>query len=182
MSERLKEIAALAENTPPEELVKRIESLHQEVLEDPDQRTAFEQEAPTVADGLYLPNIFWIYLAAFLQEPETYRPFLEYLLQVFVQQTPNAFVEKRLKPLLYVYFSLESEFFLDKLWETLRRYGRPERLSFLQSIRDFIKKNTATVSIFRQKFALLAEYMPDFEALALPLPQLRQTLQRATQE
>ncbi|GIV23837.1 MAG: hypothetical protein KatS3mg025_1496 [Bacteroidia bacterium] len=182
MSERLKEIAALAENTSPEELVKHIESLHQEVLEDPDQRATFEQEAPTIADGLYLPNIFWIYLAAFLQERETYRPFLEYLLQVFVQQPPNAFAEKRLKPLLYVYFSLESEFFLDKLWETLKRYGRTDKLSFLESVRDFIKKNPTTVSIFRQKFELLADYMPDFEALTLPLPQLRQTLQRATQE
>ncbi|MCS7188831.1 MAG: hypothetical protein RMJ66_03580 [Bacteroidia bacterium] len=183
MSEKLASIEeAFANGSPPEEVIQRIEALHQEVMHDPELRMNFEKEVLNVAQGLYLPYIFWIYLAAFLQDKESYRPFLEYILQVFAQQPSNPFIEKRLRPLLYVYFSEESPFYLDRLWDYFSRYANADKYSFMDKTRSLIAKNPATVEIFREKFRLLSAYMPDFEALALPLAQIRESLARSSSE
>lgn len=175
MKERLEAIAAQAA-TSPEEALAQLEALHQEVLEDPDARTSFEQEAPRVADGLYIPHLFWMYLAAFRQEPALYRPFLEYLLQLFVQQPSSPSVEKRLRPLLCIYLSEESPFYVEKLWDFFQRHARVEKYEYMEAVRKFIERNPNTVEVFRKKFNLLGEYFPDFELFSLPLPQLRQEL------
>ncbi|MCX7606783.1 MAG: hypothetical protein N2170_05930 [Bacteroidia bacterium] len=174
MSERLEAIsAAAAQGADPEELIAQLEALHQEVLEDPAARATFEREVLSIAEGLYLPHIFWIYLSAFLQDKESYRPFLEYILQVFAQQPSSAFIEKRMKPLLYVYLSEEAPFYLNRLWDYLRRYARADKYEFMDNMRSFVQKNPSTVDIFRKKFHILGSYMPDFEAMTLPLSQIQ---------
>lgn len=176
MKERLEAIAAQAA-VSPEEALAQLEALHQEVLDDPEARTLFEQEAPKVAEGLYIPHLFWTYLAAFRQDPATYRPFLEYLLQLFVQQPPSPFVEKRLRPLLCVYLSEESPFYVERLWDFFQRHALPEKYEYMEAVKNFITRNPNTVEVFRKKFDLVGEYFPDFELFSLPLPQLRQELE-----
>ncbi len=176
MIDRLQAIAAQAA-TSPEEALAQLEALHQEVLENPEARRTFEQEAPKVADGLYLPHLFWMYLAAFRRDPASYRPFLEYLLQLFVQQPSSPAVEKRLRPLLCIYLSEESPFYIEKLWDFFQRHARVEKYEYMESVKSFIARNPNTVQIFRKKFELVGDYFPDFELFSLPLPQLRQELE-----
>lgn len=181
VSERLKEIAEkAAAGAAPEEVVAELEALHQEISEDVEARAAFEREVPSLADGLYIPHLFWMYLAAYQQDPESYRPFLEYLLHIYAQHPPSPFVEKRLRPLLYVYFSAESPFYLNRLWDYFRRHARPEKYEILENVRNFIEKNPSTVDIFKRKFSLLADYMPDFDLLFLPISQIQATLGEGT--
>lgn len=177
MQDKLNEIAqAAAEGTPPEEIVAQLEALHESVLEDEKARSEFEQAVLKVADGVYLPHIFWIYLSAFLNDREVYRPFLEYVLQVYAQLPPSPFVDKRMRPLLYVYFMNEPAFYTNKLEAFLHRYAHPEKRSLVQDIRAYIQRNPTTVRIFQQKFALLKDYLPNFEMLSMPLPELRASL------
>lgn len=177
MSEQLAAIAAAAEaGASPETLVEQLEALHKSVLEDPQARTEFEREVLSVAGGIYLPHIFWIYLSAFLSDPDAYRAFLEYILQVYAQQPLNPFIDKRMQPLLYVYFSEEAPFYLSRLWDTLRRSALPEKYDFLQRVQQKMTRIPKTVKIFRDKFELIGEYLPNFEALAMPLPELRASL------
>ncbi len=178
MSEQLAAIAAAAEaGTPPEELLPQLEALHQSVLEDPEARAQFEREVVSIAGGIYLPHIFWTYLAAFLSDPDAYRAFLEYILQVYAQQPLNPFIDKRMQPLLYVYFSDEAPFYLSRLWDTLRRQALPEKYEFLQGVHQKMSRIPVTVKIFREKFELIGDYFPNFEALAMPLPELRASLE-----
>ncbi|MEN3041512.1 MAG: hypothetical protein ABDH66_08260 [Bacteroidia bacterium] len=177
MLDKLQEIAQAAQNgASPEELVAQLEALHEEVSADDQVRMDFEREVLKVADGVYLPHIFWIYLGGFLDDKDAYRPFLEYILQVYSQLPPSAFVDKRMRPLLYVYFTEEAPFYLDKLEAYLKRYARPDKYALISDVRAYIQRNPNTVGVFRQKFALLKGYMPNFEMLSMPLPHLRASL------
>lgn len=181
MQEKLNEIArSAAEGTAPETLVAQLEALHEELIQagDDEARADFEREVLRVADGIYLPHIFWTYLGPFLDrtQRETYRPFLEYILQVYAQLPASTFVDRRMRPLLYVYLTEEAPFYIDKLDAFLGKYAHPEKLALFQEVRAFIQKNPNTVRIFREKFALLKDYVPDFEMLAMPLPTLRASL------
>lgn len=177
MQDKLNEIAqAAAEGAPPEAIIAQLEALHESILEDNEARSEFEREVLKVADGLYLPHIFWIYLAAFLGDKEVYRPFLEYVLQVYAQLPPSPFVDKRIRPLLCVYFTNETPFYTDKLEAFLHRYAHPEKRSLVQDIRSYIQRNPSTVRIFQQKFALLKDYLPNFEMFSMPLTELRASL------
>ncbi|MCS6896014.1 MAG: hypothetical protein NZZ60_07730 [Bacteroidia bacterium] len=177
MLDKLREIAQAAQNgAPPEELVAQLEALHEEVSADEQSRMDFEREVLQVADGVYLPHIFWIYLGAFLDDKDTYRPFLEYVFQVYSQLPPSPFVDKRMRLLLYVYLTEESAFYLDKLEAYLKKYARPDKYSLINDIRSYIQKNPNTVGVFRQKFALLKGYMPNFEMLSMALPHLRASI------
>lgn len=176
MLEKLKEIAQSAEGSSPEDLIARLEALHEEVSQDDQLRAEFEREVLRVADGVYLPHMFWIYLGGFLQDKEAYRPFLEYILQVYVQLPPSPFVDKRMRPLLTVYFSEESSFYIDRFEDFVKRYARPEKQNLPTEIRRYIQKNPTTVRIFREKFALLKDYAPNFEMFSMALPHLRLAL------
>jgi len=90
VQEALEQIeAAQKEGKTPEQLLSLIESLHASFLEgDPEERAAFEEALLTVADGLYLPHLFWMYLAGFLEDREAYRPSLEALLRTFATLPP----------------------------------------------------------------------------------------------
>lgn len=92
VQEALEQIeAAQKEGKTPEQLLSLIESLHASFLEgDPEERAAFEEALLTVADGLYLPHLFWMYLAGFLEDREAYRPSLEALLRTFATLPPQS--------------------------------------------------------------------------------------------
>ncbi|MCS7163292.1 MAG: hypothetical protein NZ958_08240 [Bacteroidia bacterium] len=183
MEEKLSAIKEAAQQgSPPEALLSELEALHESILEEPEARRLFEKEALQIADGIYLPHLFWMYLAAFLQDKEAYRPAIEYLLQVFVRQPSNPLVEKRMRPLLCIYFSEEAPFYKDRFLEYARRYGYPEKQRFLEKVLEFIPRNPSTVSIFRRKFALIGEYFPNFELFALPIQQIEAELKSSAIE
>jgi len=162
----------------PEELLHLIESLHAEFLDrDSDARTAFEEAVLTIADGLYFPHLFWMYLAGFLEDQEAYRPSLESLLRIFATLPPNSLAEDNLRLLLYVYFSEEDPFHLERLWHQLHQEASPEKLSYFQHVKTLTERNPITVRIFREKFRLLAPFFPNFAQLRLPLPQIRSLIQ-----
>ena len=169
---------AQKEGQTAQSLLNLIESLHAQFLEaEPDTRAAFEDAVLTVADGLYLPNLFWMYLAAFLEDREAYRPSLEALLRTFVQLPPNPLAEENLRLLLYVYFSEEEPFHIERLWHLLEQEATKEKMDYLKRVRNLIHRNPITVKIFREKFRLLAPYMPNFDQLRMPLPQVRNLAQ-----
>lgn len=177
MREKLEAIAQSAtDETPPEEVIAKLEALHEEVSDDDDLRAEFEREVLKVAQGIYIPHILWIYLSAFLEDRETYRPFLEYILQFYAQQPLNPFVDKRIRPLLCIYLSEESTFYIDRLKALLERYALPEKREFFDEVQAYIRRNPTTVRIFRDKFRLLKDYFPSFDLFSLPLPHLRQQL------
>lgn len=181
MQEKLNEIArAAAEGADPQTLVAELEALHEELMQasDDETRADFEREVLHIANGIYLPHIFWMYLAPFLDKAqrETYRPFLEYILQVYAQLPCSSFVDKRMRPLLYVYLTEEAPFYVDKLNAFLGKYAHPDKQALFQEVRAFIQRNPNTVRIFREKFRLLKDYVPDFDMLAMPLPTLRTSL------
>lgn len=175
MEEALQKIeTAQKEGQTPEQLLHLIESLHADFLEtEPEVRAAFEDAVLTLADGLYLPNLFWMYMAGFLEDPETYRPSLEALLRTFAQLPPNPLAEENLRLLLYVYFSEEEPFHIERLWHLLEQEATKEKLEYLKRVRELIHRNPVTVKIFQDKFRLLAPFFPNFEHLRMPLPQVR---------
>ncbi|MCS7297933.1 MAG: hypothetical protein RMK19_05635 [Bacteroidia bacterium] len=182
MSEALQEIEkAAAEGLPPEELIARLEALHEKVYSDEEQRIEFERDVIKVANGIYIPHIFWIYLSAFIGDKDAYRPFLEYILQVYAQFPPHPLVDKRMRILLCVYFQEESRFYLDKLEDYLRKRSHPEKYKLIKDAQEFTNRNPRTSDIFRQKFYLLRDYSPNFELISTPLPHLRETLRQMTQ-
>lgn len=164
----------LAQGESPESLYPTIEAQYLELLKaDSDERPAFEEAIAPLAEGIFIPNLFWVYLNGFLQSPEDYRPFLEYLLLTFAQLPPNPTAQKRLKPLLYVYFSKEEPFHLKRLWDRLEQETNMPQMQYFQKVRSFTEHNPITVDIFQKKFAILGEFLPNFDHLFLPLPQLR---------
>ena len=165
----------------PQELLHLIESLHTEFLDgDSDARATFEEAVLTIADGLYFPHLFWVYLAGFLEDQEAYRPSLESLLRTFATLPPNPLAEDNLRLLLYVYFSEEDPFHLERLWHHLRQEATPEKLSYFQHVKTLTERNPTTARIFREKFRLLAPFFPNFEQLRLPLPQIRSLIQTSS--
>ncbi|MDT7941945.1 MAG: hypothetical protein RQ993_01565 [Bacteroidota bacterium] len=179
VQEALEQIeAAQKEGKTPEQLLNLIESLHASFLEgDPEERAAFEEALMTVADGLYLPHLFWMYLAGFLEDREAYRPSLEALLRTFATLPPNPLAEENLRLLLYVYFSEEEPFHLERLWHLLAQEATPEKLAYFQRVKTLTERNPLTVRIFREKFRLLGPFFPNFDHLRLPLPQVRSLIQ-----
>ncbi len=175
VEEALQQIeAAQKEQQNPEQLLNLIESLHLHFLEgDPDARATFEDAVITVADGLYVPNLFWMYLAGFLEDREAYRTSLEFLLRTFAKLPPNPLAEENLRLLLYVYLSEEEPFHIERLWHILEQEGSHQKLQYFQRVRTLIHRNPQTVQIFRAKFRLLASFIPNFEQLRIPLPQVR---------
>ena len=165
---------AQKEGQTAQQLLSLMESLHAQFLEaDPDTRAAFEDAILTVADGLYLPNLFWMYLAAFLEDPQAYRPSLEALLRTFAQLPLNPLAEENLRLLLYVYFLEEEPFHLERLWHLLEQEAIREKMEYFKRVRDLIHRNPITVKIFQEKFRLLAPFIPNFDQLRMPLPQVR---------
>jgi len=114
-----------------------------------------------------------MYLAAFLEEPEAYRPSLEALLRTFVQLPPNPLAEENFRLLLYVYFSEEEPFHMERLWHLLEQEATKEKIEYLRRVRDLTHRNPITVKIFQKKFRLLAPFIPNFDQLRMPLPQVR---------
>ncbi len=173
--------ARLAQGESPESLYPTIEAHYLQLLEtDSDERLAFEEAIAPLAEGIFIPNLFWIYLQGFLQNPEDYRPFLEYLLLTFAQLPPNPTAQKRLKPLLYVYFSQEEPFHLKRLWDRLEQEANLQQMQYFQQMRALTERNPLTTDTFRRKFSILGEYLPNFDQLFLPLPQLKRLYSSAS--
>jgi len=165
----------------PEKLLNLIESLHVEFLDgDPDARAAFEDAVLPVADGLYFPHLFWMYLAGFLEDQEAYRSSIESLLRTFATLPPNPLAEDNLRLLLYVYFSEEDPFHLDRLWHHLHQEATPEKRDYFHRVKTLTERNPLTVQIFREKFRLLAPFFPNFEQLRLPLSKVRSFIKTAS--
>ncbi|MCS6790592.1 MAG: hypothetical protein NZ580_06395 [Bacteroidia bacterium] len=170
---------ALAEGLAPEEAIARLEALHEKLMENPEERSQFEMEVLPMADGVYMPHIFWIYLAAFLQSEESradYRPFLEHILQVYAQLPPSPFVEKRLRPLVHIYFAEDSPFYMDKLHEYYKSFAHPEKRDFIKRVKSYLQRNPKTVSILRRKFHMLTSFFPNFQLFSLPIPELEKVI------
>ncbi len=165
---------AIHEEQPPAALLHLMEESHAALLEaDPEERFAFEEEVATLAGGLYIPHLFWMYLAGFKEEPEAYRASLEALLLTFAKLPSQPMAEDSLRLLLYVYFSEEDAFHLERLWHQIEQEATYEKILYFQHVRQLIEKNPTTVRIFREKYHLLAPFFPNFDQLRLPLPQVR---------
>ncbi len=64
-------------------------------------------------------------------------------------------MEKRLRPLLCVYLSEESPFYVERLWDFFQRHALPEKYEYMEAVKTSLQGIPTTVEVFRKKFDLV---------------------------
>ncbi|MEM9986542.1 MAG: hypothetical protein AAF804_15730, partial [Bacteroidota bacterium] len=84
--------------------------------------------------------------------------------------------QKKLKPLLVVYFAKEKEFESGKVKTLYLDKAHPEVKEYYMRVLNFTQKNQKSTEMYIEKFDLLKGLFPDFHLLGLPITQLREKL------
>ena len=135
----------------------------------------FAQAVVNRFGGIYIPYLFWVELASFLQDNEN-RKGLFGVLEEFAQSSFEPEEQKKMKSLLITYFAMEKEFELDKIQSLIIEKAHPKVQEYFSKIRDFVGHNEKAVAMYIEKFNILAEREPDFELMRMPLIKLKEEL------
>lgn len=156
-----------------ESLIGALEPIHKELLEDREQFNRFLVQTAERFGGAYIPHLFFHKLSEFLDTPEE-RAYLQELIRVFAESNFEEEEQKKLKPLLVVYFAKEKEFEHGKLKTMYFDKAHPEVREYFMRLLNFTQKNKKATEMYIEKFDLLKGIFPDFHLLGLPITQLRE--------
>lgn len=159
-----------------EKLIPELEQLHLEAGAAEDSFNRFLVEVADRFGGAYIPYLFWDKLTYFDESPAE-RVYLQELIRIFINSNFEEEEQKKLKPLLVVYFSKEKPFELDKIRYQLLDKAYPPVQEYFNKLLDFVQKNQKATEMYCEKFDLLRNFQPNFDLLGLPVTQLRDRLQ-----
>ena len=154
-------------------LIEELLSLHMETVSDPDLLNRFSVLSGERFGGIYIPYLFWVKLADYLENPLD-RAFLFSLLKAFASSNFGEEEQKMLKPLIITYFTNEKGFEINKLKTLIFDKAHPEVKEYFYGLVNFVEKNKKSTDMYREKFDLLKDLQPDFELMRLPITQLRE--------
>jgi hypothetical protein len=162
-----------------EEILEQLQALHQEAMRSQADLDAFKQQAPYECGGAYIPFLFWVELAQFLQGQAESRNYLQQLIQAFADSDFEEADQALLKPFLVIYFKNEKQFEIDRVESRIIRHAHPTVGQFLKKAIEFVDNNRSATKTYEEKFKLLMPYFPNFELFQLSLPELEEQLQDA---
>ncbi len=166
------------QNESKEFAIKELNKVYKSVQKDPELLEDFMEEAPYICGGAYIPFLFWIVLAKFSENPDTYRPQITELIKAFCKSDFNERDAQELKPLIITYFAMEKRFEIDKLKAYVIDKAHPDIINYFHKLLTFVDKNKDSVKTYIEKFQLIKNFNPDFELLNLPIVRLRETLKQ----
>jgi hypothetical protein len=138
-------------------------ALHKDLLRNgKDELPAFAKAACVACGGIYIPYLFWIALEGFLKD-RVDRTEVQALLKAFAEGNFEQEDQALMKPLIVVYFSKEKEFELDRVRARLVEPAHPSVKEYLTKLLAFPGVNKAATKTFREKFALIGGYFPNFD-------------------
>jgi len=164
-----------AEGENREEVLEALKAYHTEVLGDPEANREFELEVLDKCGGIYTPYVFWLAVRGFLYN-EVDKAFLFRVADAFANSNFEEEEQKKMKPLLMIYFAQEREFEMDRLWAQVVSKAHPSVKAYFEKVLRFVQQGSPMVKAFQEKFELLKDYYPDFHLLNLPVSQLREEL------
>lgn len=154
-------------------LMEALEPMHKELLSESESFNRFLVQTAERFGGAYIPHLFWQKLSDFLKTPEE-RTYLQELIRVFAESNFEEEEQKKLKPLLVVYFAKEKEFEHAKMQTMYFDKAHPEVKEYFMRLLNFTQKNQKATEMYVEKFDLLQSIFPDFDLLSLPITQLRE--------
>ncbi len=157
------------------QLIAGMETIHRSVWEDRESLNRFVVQSAERFGGSYIPHLFWNKLSDFLDTPEE-RAYLQELIRAFCESNFDEEEQKKLKPLLVVYFAKEKEFEIGKVKTLYLDKAHPEVKEYYMRLLNFTQKNQKATGMYIEKFDLLKGLFPDFHLLGLPITQLREKL------
>jgi len=160
------------ERTP---LVQALTDLHIQTLDDRDSFNRFLVQTAERFGGVYIPYLFWQKLADFIETPEE-RAYLQELIKVFIESNFEDEEQRKLKPLLVVYFAQEKDFEVDKIRAQYIDPAHPQVREYFNKLLRFVDSNKKATNMYIEKFEMLRDAFPDFELLNLPITQLKEKL------
>lgn len=166
------------QNESNEFAIKELNKVYKSVLKDPELLNDFIEEAPYVCGGAFIPFLFWITLAKFSEDHETYRPQITELIKAFCKSDFNEVDAQELKPLIITYFAMEKRFEIDKLKTYVIDKAHPNIINYFHKLLTFVDKNKDSVKTYIEKFNLIKNHTPDFQLLNMPIVRLRETLKQ----
>jgi hypothetical protein len=156
-----------------EPLIQALTDLHIQTLDDRDAFNRFLVQTAERFGGVYIPYLFWQKLADFMKVPEE-RAYLQELIKTFIQSNFEAEEQRKLKPLLVVYFAKEKDFEVDKTRAQYIDQSHPQVRDYFNKLLTFVKRNEKATNMYIGKFEMLQDAFPDFELLNLPITQLKE--------
>lgn len=175
--EKLEDKFYTAPEENKEEIVKGLLELHLSI-EDVDTLNRFAVQASERFGGIYIPYLFWDKLAAFLESDDE-RFFLQDLLKAFSNSNFDDDEQRKMKPLIITYFAHEKEFEVNKLKSLMIDKTHPTVKEYFYSLIQFVEKNKRSTQMYKDKFELLRQAVPDFQLMAMPITQLKDKFQSA---
>ncbi|MEM6265483.1 MAG: hypothetical protein AAGI38_23475 [Bacteroidota bacterium] len=154
-------------------LVKSLVETHQGLRKEPDNSRKLMLHLMDRFGGAYIPYLFWDRMDSFLDTPDEDRHYLHKLIQAFCDSSFEVEEQRKIKPLLVVYFNQEKEFEINKLKAQVIDKVHPTVKEFFTELTEFSEKNPAATKVYNDKFMLLRKETPDFELFGQPLSKLR---------
>lgn len=159
------------------EAVGEIAELHQQVAEEtPDEVDRFIIMSADVLGAIYLPHLFWYKLGEYYDGNQDSRMFLQELIKIFTESNFEEEEQRRIKSLLIAYMAKEKEFELDKIRTIIVDKAHYAVKDYFYKLFQFVEKNKKATEMYCEKFALLKDYQPNFELLAMPVTKLKEML------
>lgn len=158
-----------------EALIEELLGLHLDSMADRDSLNRFTVQAAERFGGIYIPYLFWVKLADFMDNPLE-RAYIYHLLETFANSDFGEDEQKLLKPLIIAYFAKEKSFEISKLRTKVFEKSHPTVAEYYESLITFVEKNAKSTEMYCEKFDLLKNLTPNFELMGLPITQLREEL------
>ncbi len=156
-------------------LVQALTDLHIQTQDDRDAFNRFLIQAAERFGGVYIPYLFWQKLSEFIDTSEE-RAYLQELIKVFIESNFEDEEQRKLKPLLVVYFAKEKDFEVDKIRTQYIESAHPQVREYFHKLLRFVETNKKATNMYIEKFEMLRDAFPDFELLNLPITQLKEKL------
>lgn len=161
-----------------EDTTQLIQGLTEHHIQLTDNRDGFNRFLVQTAErfgGAYIPYLFWHKLADFLETPEE-RIYIQELIRVFIESNFEDDEQRKLKPLLVVYFAKEKDFEVDKVRTKYIDGAHPQVREYFNKLLTFVDRNQKATNMYIEKFEMLREVFPDFDLMNLPITQLKEKL------
>lgn len=176
LAEALDQLEAFYMDDPDENkaaVIGQLYSIHEAWRDDTDSLNEFVLRVISRCDGVYIPYVFWAKLNAFLKNQDE-RIYLYEIIKAFASSSFEEAEQMMMKPLLITYFSQEKEFEIHKLQSLIFDKAHHTVRDYFNKLVAFVQKNEASRKMYREKFELCGNRMPDFELFSLPITQLRE--------
>ncbi|MCB9234585.1 MAG: hypothetical protein H6581_23215 [Bacteroidia bacterium] len=159
-----------------DKIIPELRKIHKLAVESGEEAEAmFREEMLSRFGGIYIPYLFWGEMAQFMAQ-KIGREVLFETIQAFTNSGFEDVECKRMKPLVLTYFSVEKPFEIDKLFSQVIQKAHPSVQEYFEKLLRFVEKNSTSVSMYIEKFQMLADMEPDFEMLKMPLVRLKEKM------